>query len=142
MDSVRQAHRIRSINISSSTIASEQKIVSLENAKLKLENSMKIRVDEAQLLADEAVKKESSELDTIELLKDSSKHDIMKINKFKDQAKQSQINELAARKEFQNLQNQNKEKVLLVLLLLLLLLLILILLLLDVFTRSTYRTID
>ena len=127
MDSVRQAHRIRSIKISSDTIASEEKIANLEKAKMKLEQSIKSRVDEAQVLVDEALKKELAELASIVSLQDSSKHDLTKINKFKDQVKLSQSNELAARKDFQILHNQNKEKVLLLPPLLPLLLILLIL---------------
>ena len=112
MDSVRQAHRIRAVNISSETIAAEQKLTNVQLAKSKLEASIKARTDEAQAIADGALKKALNELEVIERLKDSSKNDVIKINQFKDQAKQSQTNELLARKDFQNLQKQNRDKVL------------------------------
>lgn len=111
MDNVRQAHRIRSVKISNETIATEKKLVNLQLAKSKLEASVKARIDEAELMADIAVKKVSSELEAVEKVRDSSKNDIAKINQLKDQATQSQTNELLARKEFQTLQTQNKEKV-------------------------------
>ena len=112
MDSVRQAHRIRAVKISSETIAAEQKLTNVQLAKSKLEASIKARTDEAQAIADGALKKALNELEVIERLKDSSKNDVIKINQFKDQAKQSQTNELLARKDFQNLQKQNRDKVL------------------------------
>ena len=111
MDSVRQAHRIRAVKISSETIAAEHKLSNLQLAKSKLEANIKSRIDEAQVIADGAIKKVLSELETIERIKDSTHNDILKINQLIDQAKQSQNNESIARKEFQNLQKINKEKV-------------------------------
>ena len=141
MDSVRQAHRIRSVNISSETMAAEQKLTNVQLAKSKLEASIKARTDEAQAIADGALKKALTELEVIERLKESSKNDVIKINQFKDQAKQSQTNELLARKDFQNLQKQNKDKVL-YLLLTSLKALILSSLLLDERSRKSNGTIN
>ena len=111
MDSLRQAHRIRSATISSETAANEEKIINLQLAKSKLEASVTSRIKESQAVADGAVKKAQSELDAVEAMKASTQNDMMKITQWKDQAQQSQKNELNARKEFNSLQNQNKEKV-------------------------------
>jgi len=111
MDSLRQAHRIRSATISSETAANEEKIINLQLAKSKLEASVTSRIEESQAVADGAVKKAQSELDAVEAMKASTQNDMMKITQWKDQAQQSQKNELNARKEFNGLQNQNKEKV-------------------------------
>lgn len=111
MDNLRQAHRIRSAIISSETATNEEKIINLQLAKSKLEASITKRTEEAQTVADGAVKKVQLELEAIETMKTSTQNDMVKLSQWKNQSQQSQKKELNDRMESSGLRDQNKEKV-------------------------------
>ena len=111
MDNLRQAHRIRSVIVSSETTAAEEKIMNLQLAKSKLEASINSGMEDIQIVVDGVIRKVKLELEAIETIKILTQNDVMKTSEWKDQAQQSQKKELNSRKEFSGVQDQNKEKV-------------------------------